>query len=235
MKTVGDFSKLNNRISVNAEKMLSNISAKLKDRGHRVDLQITDRGKLAGKSVVVVGYQRMLGEPSEKDIQVFVQKSIPGSDVDWSRVSFKDGHVIVGVRKMENSIPLKSFKDVPTGFKSVGTGFYRRAEGENKYSIWEMKKDPTGKISLVRTEDETSVQASEFVSTPEGIGILLRFGRDKSVVMLNGRERVFATHDLRGELSPEEQKKLVDYFTKAYGDAAYAKQLVTEKLERARK
>ena len=81
--------------------------------------------------------------------------------------------------------------------------------------------------------DESEFRAGDVVNTPDGPGKIMRFddGGNAFVQISNrgkNKVRLVAQNDMYDYSLDKERAKLEDYYAQAYGDAEFAKDLVTD-------
>jgi hypothetical protein len=218
------------------------IKAYLDKKSYRADLCLISRRKpVASQSTQVeVKYNPSFEFPAEKDLMALVAESYNGYEIDWdtANVDTREGLVTLTLMPSVEVVPLASIKEIPPEFIRVGTGIYKRkasASGD-VMEIWELRKDGNN-LALVRkfndmdvtATEESKFKAGDPVNTPDGVGRILRFDElGNALVQIGTKKRLIAADDIRPYKVDKEKTKLVQYFTEAYGDADFAKQLVEE-------
>jgi hypothetical protein len=221
------------------KELLRDLKAKLSLRKYRADLKlITTAKNTSGTFHAIVKFNPDLRYPSEEDLMSIVGQSYPSHQIDWGLVDISDSDGVISLTlgpKVE-VIPLKSLKEIPSEFISVGTGLYKRAADAsgNAFEIWEVKQDSSGNKALVRREEDLEVEASEddgfkagdVVQTPYGPGRIKKFDDfGNAFVQVGNTKHLISAADMKEYSIDKERAKLIDYYTEAYGDSDLAKEL----------
>lgn len=225
--------------------------ASLKDyldsRGYRADLKIINASKkhVANKPFPVeICYNPSFEFPEEQDLMALVSTAYPEHQIDWNTVEVdsKEGTIVAMINPSEEVIPLRSVRDIPSEFRAVGTGIFKRqADASGKaFEIWELKKSSDG-LALIRRNQEAEIVASDdnefkagdVVNTPEGPGKLLKFDdAGNAFVQVGSRKRLVAADVLKKYDFNSEKGKLLQYYTEIYGEE-YAQELVKQYGDKA--
>ena len=220
---------------------LSELKAKLAERKYRADLAlITDAKDVTGTFSAEVRFNPSLGHPTEKDILSLVAQNYDMHDVNWEYVNVDPdaGIVTLYLQPSVEVIPVESIQEVPPEFTAIGTGLYKRAADSsgNVAEIWSLKKTDDG-LALYRNPDDLEVTADDdegltkgsVVDTPHGPGIVQRFDElGNPFVQVGNKIHLVAVVDTDPYEISKEKQALIDYYTQVYGDAEFAKQLVTQ-------
>jgi len=201
-------------------------------RGHRPDMAVEASADLNGKRKSVrVAFNRQLGRPSDAQFDGFVASAFPGHEINWKTAKIDEHGMQAEIRVREERVPVPDIKSIPQGFERVASATYVK-RGDKSFSVWRLEKDAGG-LCLVREQDETTspatneFKANQLVRTPEGDAVVILITGDRARVrMPDGTEREHGVKVLAVYESEEEKKKMVEYYTKAYGDAEYARKLV---------
>jgi len=222
--------------------IINSIKSYLDKKGYRADLCLISRHKPVANQIcpVEIRYNAKFEYPSEKDLMALVAENFSGHEIDWgtAQVDMNEGLVALDLKPSVETIPIANIKEIPPEFIALGTGIFKRkasASGD-VMEIWELKKDGNT-FSLTRkmddmditAKDEAEFKAGDAVETSEGVGRILRFDDvGNALVQLGNRKRLVAADDIRPYKVDKEKSKLVQYFTEAYGDATFAKELVED-------
>lgn len=229
------------------KRFVAELAEKMSKFKFRADLSLsTNSRRTDGIFQAVVAFNPDLSYPSEKDLTTIVAQHYPTHEIDWELCDLDEeqGHLALTLKPSVAVVPIESVSKIPSEFKAIGTGLYRKASdpGGTVSEIWELKKGEDG-LFLYRKETEVMASSDE-IATGDIVSFNDRgeeqLGRVTSVdeagnayVMVGNRKRLVAAQNLNkyevtAAPAKDEAKKLLDYYTKAYGDAEYAKQLVRE-------
>lgn len=243
VKMLKKLQALNQRMNTYENEVQQDIMKKMheinRSRGYRADLKlITSAKNTTGTFSAYVKFDHNLGYPSERDVMSIVSRSYPKHQIDWEtiEVNATDGMVAITLAPSVEVLPLESIKKIPSEFISIGAGIYKRAADSSGkvMEIWTLKKTDNG-LSLFRNQDDVEVTADnkdgfktgDVVNTPQGPGRIMRFDDlGNAFVQVAGKQHLVAADELEEYDVDKEKAKLVDYYTEAYGDRAYAELLV---------
>ena len=218
---------------VDLKSIARNWGQRREERGYRVDLHLEGSQKInSRKQMIRIGFDPQLGQPGDEDVDGFVRVSFPGFSVNWKRANYDPSGFEAEIRYREEAVPVASLKDIPAGFMRKATATYMKKEADGQFSVWRLEKSADG-LLLVRDQDEQMIEPeaaegmeNHLVRTPEGNGIVIQIIGDKATVrMANGNDKEFGIEKLSTYDISKERSELVDYYTKAYGDPEYAKEL----------
>lgn len=218
---------------IDHRKIAASYKSQMEKRGYRADMIVEGQVSRGMKKISVrIGFDSKMGRPTDQQVESLVASKFPGHDIDWSTASFDEHGFVATIRPRVDRIPVESTKNIPAGFVRVAAATYTRKQADS-FSVWQLEKGGEG-LELVRVSDE-SVQpestvlpaVGRFVHTPDGDGIIASIkGSKVQVRAFDGTEH---EHELKAVnlYKPEEEKsKLIEYYTKAYGDPEYARKLV---------
>lgn len=228
------------------KEFLRDLKKKLSARKYRADLKLITAAKnTTGTFDAVVKFNPALGYPSEEDLMSLTGQAYPKHQIDWELVdvSENNGTVALVLEPTIEVIPLKSLKEIPAEFISLGAGIYKKAANAagNITEIWKLKKDEDGFV-LYRSEDDFEVEAEREDNFKAGDVVLTDFGPGKikkfddfgnAIVQVGSKKHLVAAADLKQYNQDSERKALEDYYTQAYGDKDLAKAL-TSKLPKSK-
>ena len=215
-------------------KIAKNFKRESDKHGHRLDMTLHASADTYGgkRKKVRIGFNNQLGNPSDQDVEGFARAHFPGFVPFWKSASFGQSFLDIELRAYEERIPVAGIKELPEGFERVATATYRRIEADGKtFSVWRLEKDAEG-LSLIREKNENApvaapkVQGGQWVNTPDGPGqVVSASGNSVRVKFRDETQREYPLRTV-ATLSTEEQKKLFDYYSQAFGDPEFAKKLV---------
>ena len=222
-------------------RFVSQIRSYLQKRGHRADLKLIVNSKNThGRFPAEVRYNTRLGAPSEKDLMSLVNKHFAQKDIEWETMSTDTGSGVITIylEPAVEVVPLENINQIPSEFKPIGTGLYKRAAdlSGNVNEIWTLSKTKDG-LGLFRKQDDIEVvaddedqfKAGSIVDTPHGPGKIHRFDdHGNAIVLIGNKKKLVAANDLRPYKVEKEKTKLRDYFRQMYGDSAFADALVQD-------
>jgi hypothetical protein len=221
------------------KEFLRDLKKKLAVRKYRADLKLITFD-------AVVKFNPALGYPSEEDLMSITGQAYPKHQIDWELVDVAEnnGTVALVLEPAIEVIPIKSLKEIPAEFVSLGAGIYKKAANAagNITEIWKLKKDEDGYV-LYRSEDDFEVEADREDNFKAGDVVMTDFGPGKikkfddfgnAIVQVGSKKHLVAASDLKDYSQDADRKNLQDYFTQAYGDPTFSKALV-EKLSKAPK
>lgn len=221
-------------------KNLKALKQKLAERNYRADLKLITAAKNTVSTFdAVVKFNPSLGYPSEEDLISLVSQSYPQHQISWDLVDVSDsnGTVALVLEPAVEVIPIKTLKEIPQEFVSIGAGIYKKAADAagNITEIWKLKKDDSGFV-LYRTEDDFEVEAEREDSFRAGDVVMTSYGPGKikkfddfgnAIVQVGSKKHLVAAEDMHEYSSDGDHKKLQDYYTQLYG-AEFAKDLVAK-------
>lgn len=223
--------------------IINSVKNYLDKKGYRADLNLISRYKPTQNQTfpIEIRYNASFEFPNEKDLMAIVAENYAGYEIDWDTASVepREGLVTLNLKPSVESIPIANIKEIPPEFIAVGTGIFKRkasASGD-VMEIWELRKDGNN-FSLVRKMDDMDITATEedkfkagdAVETPEGVGRIVRFDETgNALVQIGNKKRLVGAEDIRPYKVEDEKSKLIQYYTEAYGDAAFARELVDQK------
>lgn len=230
------------------KEFLRGLKKKLAERKYRADLKLITAAKnTVGTFDAVVKFNPALGYPSEEDLMSITSQAYPKHQIDWSLVdvSENNGTVALVLEPSIEVIPIKSLKEIPVEFISMGAGIYKKAADAgagNITEIWKLTKDGDG-FALYRSEDDFEVEAEREDNFKAGDVVLTEFGPGKikkfddfgnAIVQVGSKNHLVAAADMKEYSQDSERKTLEDYYATAYGDKEFAKALV-EKMAKPKK
>lgn len=207
--------------------------SEIEKRGHRPDMVVEATAEIgAKKRSVRIAFNNQLGKPKDAQFDGFVGTIFPGYEINWKTAKIDDNGMQAEIRVREDRIPVPDSKSIPAGFERVASATYIQRTADKAFSVWRLEKDAGG-MCLVREQDEmvspatNEFKAKQLVRTPEGDAIVILVTGDKARVRAaDGTEREHGVKVLAAYESEEEKRKMIEYYTTAYGDADYARRLV---------
>lgn len=237
--------RVNSDKSEVANKFLTGLKRHLASRGYRADLSITTTAKsIKGSFSAFVPFDAQLGNPSEEDLTSLVAQEYPTHEIDWRLVEVEQnddgrGVVYMQLQPSVEIIPVSAINEIPPEFQPIGAGIYKRAVDSKVSEIWTLRKGDDGLVlsrnndDLEVTADKNELRAGDVADTPYGPGKILKFDEYGNALVLVGNKRHLVAGKELGMYSIDrEKKKLEDYYTQAYGDSAFAADLVKDYTER---
>jgi len=220
-------------------KNLRTLKQKLAERKYRADLKLITAAKnTTGTFDAVVKFNPTLGYPSEDDLMSITSQSYPKHQINWELIDVAEnnGTVALVLEPAIEVLPIKSLKEIPQEFVSIGAGIYKKAADAagNITEIWKLKKDDSGFV-LYRTEDDFEVEAEREDAFRAGDVVMTEFGPGKikkfddfgnAIVQVGSKKHLVAAADLKDYNIDKERKALQDYYTQMYGDSQFAAELV---------
>jgi len=229
---------------------LSAVKAHLQKRGHRADLEFVTRShKTAGyRFQAEIKFDPQLGYPTEKDVLAVVAQAAPTHDIEWETVDVDTnlGIVYLNMEPSVEMIPVASISSIPPEFISIGAGMYKKAAGasDSIMEVWSLKKTDGGlglfrndqDIDIKADEDTDQFRAGDVVDTPDGPGLIKRLDEFGNAFVQVGRTlRLVGASDMQKYDIGKEKQKLVDYYTRVYGDASFAQALLEDYGDKPKK
>jgi len=222
-----------------ATEFLTELKQKLAARKYRADLKLVTASRNTSKTFQAeVRFNGLLGHPSEKDLLAITAEKFPNHDINWQLIDVdaSSGVMTLMLEPSKEVIPVKSAKDIPPEFKSVGTCIYKRASNpeESIFEIWSLKNTEDG-LALVRNNNELEMTAEEetkytkgsVVNTPYGPGLFQKYDDlGNGFVQVGNKMHLIGASDLQPYELSDEATKLKTYFEQAYGSKEYANELV---------
>jgi hypothetical protein len=217
--------------TVVANEFLTELKAKLAARKYRADLKLVTSSRNTEKTFQAeVRFNGMLGHPSEKDLLALTAEKFPNHDINWQLIECDatSGILTLMLEPSKEVIPVKSVKDVPPEFKSVGSCIYKRASNpeESIFEIWSLKNTDDG-LALVRNVDDFEMTAEEtehkfkkgdVVLTSYGPGIFSKYDDlGNGFVQVGNKMHLVGSPELQPYHVEDEKTKLKEYFSQIYG------------------
>lgn len=224
------------------KEFLRGLKKKLAERKYRADLKLITAAKnTVGTFDAVVKFNPALGYPSEEDLMSITSQAYPKHQINWELVDVAEnnGTVALVLEPSIEVIPIKSLKEIPPEFISLGAGIYKKAADAgagNITEIWKLKKDENG-FMLYRSEDDFEVEAEREDNFKAGDVVMTEFGPGKikkfddfgnAIVQVGSKKHLVAAADLKDYSQDSERKMLEDYYATAYGDRDFARSLVSK-------
>ena len=208
------------RMTVDDASFFAGLTANMRKRGYRDDMEVVRPPfRIGAQAYVDLRFAPGLGDPEPHDTQAIVESVASGHDIDWPKVEADEhGNMRVPIRNREDLIPLRSAKAIPSGFKDIGTGLFRKAGDE--HHMWKLECDDGGEYSLVRQHEERSepvfadipsIEAQKHLAkasprfaigaevyTPDGIGLVAGEDRHGQVIIdFNGTQLPYRAQHLQ--------------------------------------
>lgn len=228
---------------------LSAVKKHLQARGYRADLEFVTRShKTAGmRFQAEIKFDSELGYPTEKDVMAVTAQAAPDHDIEWESVDVDTdlGIVYLNLEPSVEMIPVANINSIPGEFISVGAGLYKRAAdaSDSMMEIWSLQKTDNG-LALFRNDDidvqadeqDDGFKAGDVVDTPNGPGLIKRLDDLGNAFVQIGRTlRLVGAADMEKYNINKEKQKLVDYYTRVYGNPDFGRALVEEYGDKPRK
>lgn len=228
---------------------LSAVKRHLQKRGYRADLEFVTRShKTAGaRFQAEIKFDSGLGYPTEDDVLAITAQSAPEHDIEWETVDVDTdlGIVYLNLEPSVEMIPVANINSIPGEFVSLGAGLYKKAAdaSDSIMEIWSLQKTDNGlalyrndDIDVTADEEDDSFKAGDVVDTPSGPGLIKRMDDLGNAFVQVGRSlRLVAQNDMQKYDISKEKQKLVDYYTRVYGDPSFGQALVEEYGDKPRK
>lgn len=230
---IGQFGKVGNKFSADDATFLDRIKSRLASRGHRADLHLVSNKQ--GSNHVTIGFHDHVGTPTEVEIKAFVAANFPELKIDWRTLSRTANTVELELVDDSEKLPVESLDKIPPAFTAMGTCLYKEAGTE---AVWNLQKDGENLV-LVRQRPEFSpsdmasfqnIKVGDYVLTTLGRGeVVDKVASALTVKFASGDVREFAPHEIKAHYDASKEKKMLkEYYTKAYGDAAFAEALTKD-------
>lgn len=180
------------------------------ERGYRPDLRVlsSQLDERNGRVWITIAFSTNLPPPSTTDVMKLVYSVYPDFVIDWkSSFGYKNGTIHLALKPFIEKITIKTVHDIPSGFKSRGTGLYEFKEADGKISFWRLIKNGN-EIYLVRVDgteppkvvpfiESEKFKAGMLVKLPDNrLGVIKGFNRDKYCVQILGQTEVIETTDV---------------------------------------
>lgn len=219
-----------------ADTFMKGLKHALSSRGHRADLVLTtDAKNTSRRFTAAVRFDTQLGHPSEEDLVTLAARAYPTHEIDWNlaEVDSDQGIVLISLTPSTEMIPIKSLSEIPPEFQPIGTGLYKRAVDSTANEIWTLKRGEDGLVLYKNPEMEVTAEeglkAGDVTETPYGVGRILRFDEmGNAFVQVGNQKRLVAAAEMKPYSIDSEKQKIIDYYTQAYGDAEFAKELAKD-------